>query len=162
VEGPGRCGRRCRLAGADPDGLQERRPRHGVRPAADDRALPRARAGRADSLSADWDDVRAQRFNLIFASLVLQHLETDTARARLADFARMAPATYLLTRRDGDFGADMLRLVKEADTLTAGECVEVDHDPATHKLRVVGRASLEEMLASGRGGHFELLLRPAT
>jgi SAM-dependent methyltransferase len=118
--------------------------------------------GAADSLSADWDDVRAQRFDLIFASLVLQHLETDTARERLADFARMAPAPYLLTRRDGDFGADMLRLVADAQAFTAGECVEVDHDPATHQLRVVGRASLEATLASGKGGHFELLLRPAS
>jgi hypothetical protein len=97
----------------------------------------------------------------VLASLVLQHLETDTARERLADFTRMAPVTYLLTRRDGEFDADMLRLVADAGAFTVEECVEVDHDPSTHQLRVLGRASLGETIASGRGGHFEMLLRAA-
>lgn len=111
-----------------------------------------------DALSADWDAVRLARYDLVFASLVLQHLETAACRERLADFARMAPATYLIMRRDGDFGADMLRLIADAGLFMPGECVEVDHDPATNQLRVLVRGTLAEAVASGRAGHFEMLL----
>jgi SAM-dependent methyltransferase len=114
----------------------------------------------ADALASDWDDVRTQQFDLVFASLVLQHLETGVARARLADFARMAPAVYVITRREGDFGADMLRLIAESGLSPAGDCVEVDHDPATHQLRVLRRGALAELLDSARTGHYELLLQP--
>ena len=113
----------------------------------------------ADALSSDWTALEAERFDLVFASLVLQHLATDAARARMDDFARIAPAVYVITRRDGDFGADMLRLIADSGLAPAGECVEVDHDPATHQLRIVTRAPLEELVRSTRQGHFEVLLR---
>lgn len=112
-----------------------------------------------DVLSADWDAMRGQRFDLVFASLVLQHLETEAAQERLADFARMAPASYVITRRDGDFGADMLRLIAASGLVVEGDCVEVDHDPVTHQLRALGRGPLDETIASGRAGHFEMLLQ---
>ena len=61
-------------------------------------------------LSSDWDALRAMPFDLIFASLVLQHVPEDWCRRVLADFARMAPATYLLARGQGDFGFNALDL----------------------------------------------------
>jgi SAM-dependent methyltransferase len=112
-----------------------------------------------DELADDWDDLKDRRVSLIFVSLVLQHLETETCRERLADFARMAPVTYLITRREGDFGADMLQLVAESGIFTCGEYVEVDHDPSTHQLRVLGRGPFEDAVSSAQSGHFETLLR---
>jgi hypothetical protein len=41
----------------------------------------------------------------------------------------------------------------------AGECVAVDHDPATHQLRVLGRTSFHAALAADARGHYEVLLR---
>ena len=41
----------------------------------------------------------------------------------------------------------------------AGECVEVDHDPATDQLRVLGRPSFHAACAADARGHYEVLLR---
>lgn len=109
-------------------------------------------------LSADWDAIRTQRFDLIFASLVLQHIEPAPARAFLRDFAAMAPTVYLLTRTQTDFGESMLQIVADCGLFDAGECVEVDHDPVTHQLRVLGRASFESALASAIERHYEVML----
>jgi len=112
-----------------------------------------------DLLSADWEDVRRRRFDMIFASLVLQHIEPAPVRAFLQDFAAMAPAVYLLTRTDTDFGENLLDVIDEVGLFRAGECVEVDHDPVTHQLRVLGTAPFEDARASGSGRHFETMLR---
>ena len=71
----------------------------------------------------------------------------------------MAPAVYVITRRDGDFGADMLQLIAASGLRPAGHCAVVDHDPETHQLRVLERAPLAELAASDRTGHFEVLLQ---
>ena len=43
------------------------------------------------ALTSDWADARTRRYALVFASLVLQHIDTGECRRYLADFARMAP-----------------------------------------------------------------------
>jgi SAM-dependent methyltransferase len=111
-----------------------------------------------DDLEADWAELKSQRFDLIFASLVLQHIETDACRAYLRDFAAIAPAVYLLTRTDSDFGQHVLDLVADSGLFAAGPCVEVDHDPATHQLRVLGRRTLADARAAAGRAHYELLL----
>jgi len=111
-----------------------------------------------DRLADDWVEVRTSRFDLIFASLVLQHIDTDACRAYLDDFARMAPHVYLLTRAQTDFGVNLLQLVAEADAFDAGDCVEVEHDPDTHQLRVIGRARFDHVRASSGMEHYEVLL----
>ena len=118
----------------------------------------RALAPGGVTLSDDWATLRHHSFDLIHASLVLQHVETDAVRAYLADFATMAPATYLLTRIDSDFGANVLDLVAEVGRFTPGPCHEVEHDYDTHQLRVLGRVSFAEARAAGPGRHFEILL----
>jgi SAM-dependent methyltransferase len=110
-------------------------------------------------LSAEWDAIRTQRFDLIFASLVLQHIEPAPARAFLRDFASMAPLVYLLTRTQTDFGEPMLRIVAETGLYDPGECVVVDHDPITHQLRVLGRQPFASALASTEERHYEVLLK---
>jgi hypothetical protein len=105
--------------------------------------------------------LRRRRFDLIHASLGLQRMETDAIRAWLADVAVMAPAIYLLTRPDSDFGANLFDLVAEALRLTAGPCHEVEHDYDTHQLRVLGRMSFAEARAAAPGRHFETLLPSA-
>jgi SAM-dependent methyltransferase len=110
-------------------------------------------------LEDDWSALRTDRFDLVYAALVLQHVEVETCRAYLADFARMAPAVYLLTRTDGDFGMNVLDLVDESGAFDPGPCVEVDHDPDTHQLRVLGRRTLADARASGGSRHYEVLLR---
>ncbi len=112
----------------------------------------------ADALVDDWPAAAALRFDLIVAVLVLQHIEPDACRAYLADFARMAPAVYLLSRADSDFGTNVFAEVAAASLFDAGECVEVDHDPATHQLRVLGRRPFADVCARDTTGHYEVLL----
>ena len=113
----------------------------------------------ADVLADDWSSVRQQRFDLVYASLVLQHIETTAIRAFLADFATMAPVIYLLTRIDSDFGANVFELVGAEPRLAPGPCHEVEHDYDTHQLRVLGQPSFDEARAARPGRHFEILLR---
>jgi hypothetical protein len=40
----------------------------------------------------------------------------------------------------------------------ATECVEVDHDPETDQLHVLGRQSFGQACSPGTRGHFEVLL----
>ena len=115
-----------------------------------------------DLLSDDWPSLTTRRFDLIFASLVLQHIEVDVVRAYLADFARMAPATYLLTRDSSDFGVNVLDLVAESEAFSAGDCTIVDHDPGTHQLRVLGRVPFEQARRSTEPAHYEVLLQSRT
>ena len=112
-----------------------------------------------DLLLDDWHEVRSRRFDLIVAALVRQHIEPQMSRAYLADFARMAPETYLLTRTDDDFGTRVLDLVAETGLFTAGECVQVEHDSQTNQLRILGRKPFDEARRSTDAGHYEVLLR---
>jgi hypothetical protein len=110
-------------------------------------------------LDDDWSALTTDRFDLVYAALVLQHVEIEACRAYLTDFARMAPAVYLLTRTDSDFGANVLDLVDETRAFDPGPCVEVDHDPATHQLRILGHRTFAKARASGGSRHYEVLLR---
>ena len=114
---------------------------------------------RADALEDDWAAVRQRRFDLIVAVLVLQHIEPQACRAYLDDFSRMAPAVYLLSRADSDFGTNVFAEIAATDRFEVGECVEVDHDPETHQLRVLGRQSFAATCAPDARGHYEVLLR---
>lgn len=114
---------------------------------------------RADSLSSDWREVQARRYDLIFTALVLQHLETERAAGFLADFAAMAPRVYMLTRARSDVGAAILDLVSESRAYDHGSCRIVDLDPAARHLRVVGEASFDAARRSPDDVHYEVLLR---
>ena len=119
----------------------------------------RASAGASvDLLSADWEQLRVLGFDLIVASLVLQHIEPAPVRLCLRDFSRMSPSLYLLTRTTTDFGENLLDVVAETGLFVAGDAVEVDHDPVTHQLRALGRSTFDEARRSGPDRHFELLL----
>jgi len=110
-------------------------------------------------LTSDWETVRASRFDLVFASLVLQHVPEDVGRAALADFARMAPATYLLARGQGDFGFNALDVAVGSGDFAPAPCRVVDHDPETHQLRVLDVVPIDEARGSGDPRHFEVLLQ---
>jgi 2-polyprenyl-3-methyl-5-hydroxy-6-metoxy-1,4-benzoquinol methylase len=110
-------------------------------------------------LTSDWQEASTRRYDLVVATLVLQHVETEACRAYLRDFARLAPATYVLTRVRSDFDANVLQLIAETGLFAAGECVEVDHDPATHQLRVLGREHFDTLRLAADGGHYEVVLR---
>lgn len=112
-----------------------------------------------DRLDDDWTRLREERFDLVFASLVLQHVETDLCRAYLRDFSRMAPAVYLLTRTDSDFGENVVELVAATNAYDAGPCIEVEHDPETHQLLVKGQSTLDEVRRATASRHYEVLLR---
>jgi SAM-dependent methyltransferase len=113
----------------------------------------------ADELLDDWQQARALRFDLIVCILVLQHLEPATCRAYLQDFARMAPTVYLLTRADSDFATNVLEEVSATGLYDVNECVEVEHDPQTHQLRVLGRVPFDAARAPGARGHYETVIR---
>lgn len=112
-----------------------------------------------DLLSDDWREISTRRFDLIYAALVLQHLDPDTCRRYLTAFAAMAPATYLLTRLQSDFDANVLGLVAEIDLFDVQTCVEVAHDPERHQLRRVGVRSFDDLVGSSDNGHYEVLMR---
>jgi SAM-dependent methyltransferase len=121
----------------------------------------RSAADGVDLLAADWDQLKVLRVDLIFASLVLQHIEPAPVRLFLQDFSRMTPCVYLLTRNTTDFGENLFDIVAETELFVPGECVEVEHDPATHQLQVMGRSSFDEARRGGGDRHFEVLLRSA-
>ena len=77
-----------------------------------------------DLLADDWISLREVRFGLIFASLVLQHIEPERTQSYLDDFARMSPTLYLLTRTDSDFGTRVLDAVIASGLFEAGTCVQ--------------------------------------
>lgn len=112
-----------------------------------------------DLLGDDWDFMKRRRFDVIFATLVLQHIEPDRCRSYVADFASMTPTVYLLTRSDSDFGTSVLDLIAETGVFDAGACTKVDHDPGTHQLRVLGRVSFDAARTSSESAHYELLLQ---
>ena len=114
--------------------------------------------GGADLLSSDWESVRETPFDLVFASLVLQHVPEDWGRRALDDFSTMAPATYLLARGEGDFGVSAIDLAVRSGRFEFGECRVVDHDPATHQLRVLGSVPIDEARGAADPRHFEVLL----
>ena len=116
-------------------------------------------AAQVSRLSSDWMDVRARRYDLVFASLVLQHIDTDECRRYLADFAAMAPCVYLLTRTRTDFGAVMLDLVAESGLGALSDCRIVDHDAITHQLRVIGDRSFDSARKSADDVHYEVMLQ---
>ena len=114
---------------------------------------------KVDDLISDWEEGRTRRYDLVFASLVLQHIDTDECRRYLADFGRMAPHVYLLTRARSDFGAVMLDLIAESDLYETDTCRIVDHDAATHQLRVIGDLRFDDARCSTDDVHYETLLR---
>jgi SAM-dependent methyltransferase len=115
--------------------------------------------GPADRLFDDWNEVKAQRFDLVVATLVLQHIDATLCRQYLSDFARLAPRAYVLSRAASDFDANVFAAIADSGVFDAGECIEVEHDPSTHQLRVLGRKRFEEVCRSGGSGHYEVLLR---
>jgi Methyltransferase domain len=112
-----------------------------------------------DLLTDDWSDVRSRPWDLIVAALVLQHIEPAACRSYLVDFARMAPCTYVLTRGQSDFGANVLDLIAETGLFDAEACVRVDHDSKTHQLQIVDQSRFDDAVRDTAGGHYELLLR---
>lgn len=110
-------------------------------------------------LTDDWLALQTQRFDLIVAVLVLQHIEPPLARGYVTSFARMSPWTYLLTRDSSDFDTNVLDLVAETGLFDAGECVAVNHDPETHQLRLLGRHAFDDVRRATEGRHYEVLLR---
>jgi SAM-dependent methyltransferase len=112
-----------------------------------------------DRLDDDWSGLREERFDLIFVSLVLQHIETDAVLSYLHDFARMAPLVDLCTRTDGDYGRNVLDLVAETGAYDCGPCVEIAHDSGANQLLVVREVPIEEARRDTISRHYEVLLR---
>lgn len=113
-----------------------------------------------DLLTSDWEKVSRRRFDLVFASLVLQHIESDVCLAYLTDFAKMARVIYVLTRLQSDFGANVLGLVDETRLFDVADCAEVEHDSDRNELRQVGRRSFSDVSRATDNLHYEVVLIP--
>ena len=113
---------------------------------------------RVDLLTSEWREIEKRKFDLVFADLVLQHLETRVCREYLGAFARLAPATYVLTRLQSDSGINVLRLIRDSELFTVAACVEVEHDPLRHQLHQVGHRSFAEISLATDDKHYEVLL----
>jgi SAM-dependent methyltransferase len=119
--------------------------------------VARARSESRDvSLEADWSVLAAQRFDLVFASLVFQHIEPAQLRRYLADIMAMTRRCYVLSRGRHDFGGPTLRYVREFAYVPDG--VFVEHDPATNALRRVGSISGDEIVELDDARHVEVLI----
>ena len=57
------------------------------------------------SLQSDWDALATERFDCIYATIVLQHIDPSQLTAYLAQFRRMAPLLLVFGRRRSDFGS---------------------------------------------------------
>jgi len=112
-----------------------------------------------DLLADDWAAVSPRQFDMVFGALVLQHVEPDACRMYLADFARIAPVTYLLTRLQSDFGENVLAIVSDSRLFEVEACAEVDHDASTHTLRQVGQPSFTTISRASDNRHYEVRLR---
>ena len=111
------------------------------------------------NLTADWEDIRHRRYDLVFASLVLQHIDTVACTQFLADFSRISPYTYLLTRGSSDFDVRVLDLVADSDLFDVESCAIVEHDPVKHRLRQVSSLAFEAARRADDSAHYDLLLR---
>lgn len=111
-------------------------------------------------LTGDWNGVIGMHFDLVFASLVLQHIPTPQIERYAADIARLAPLTYLLSRGTTDGGDNVFDILVRSSLFELSDCTEVEHDPVTHGLRVIGPASIEQARRQGNGAHYEVLMRP--
>jgi len=110
-------------------------------------------------LTSDWDLLRARRFDLVVATLVLQHIDAAACEGYVRDAARIAPAMYLLSRVRSDDDVNVLDAILKTGAFEGGPCVAVEHDEGTHQLRVLGIRLVEEVRAASDGGHYEVLLR---
>jgi hypothetical protein len=50
-------------------------------------------------------------------------------------------------------------VVADLGIFDVGDCVEVDHDPQTHQLKVVGRMPFDDARQLPDGRHVELMLK---
>ena len=116
-------------------------------------------AEHVDLLSDDWTDMSSRRFDLIFSALVMQHVEPDACRRYFADFAQMAPVTYLLTRLQSDFEENVLRIAGDSGLFDIEECAEVEHNPADHSLRQLRHRSGAELQQATDNLHYDVRLR---
>jgi SAM-dependent methyltransferase len=107
-------------------------------------------------LEAEWASVRKQSFDLVFASLVFQHMEPEALNRYLHDIFEAAPQCYVLTRGRHDFGGATMRYVAERVALPDGALVE--HDPDTNTLRRVATISGEEIAHLDDDRHVEVLV----
>jgi hypothetical protein len=110
-------------------------------------------------LTANWDEVRRRRYDLVFASLVLQHVETAACVEFLADFSCLAPHIYVLTRGDNDFSVNILDLVAGSGLFDVEACAVVEHDADTHQLRQVAPLAFDVARRGDGTVHYDLLLR---
>ena len=120
----------------------------------------RALAGQPIALlTSDWDLICARRFDLVVATLVLQHIDAAACERYVRDAARIAPAMYVLSRVRSDDDVNVLDAILKTGAFEGGPCVAVEHDEGTHQLRVLGTRTADEVRAASDGGHYEVLLR---
>ena len=111
-------------------------------------------------LTGDWGAVSTMRFDLVFASLVLQHIPRVEIERYAAGIAGMAPVTYMLSRGVTDAGDNVFDILVRSGLFDMSDCMEVEHDPVTHGLKVIGPALIEDARRAGNAAHYEVLLRP--
>jgi cyclopropane fatty-acyl-phospholipid synthase-like methyltransferase len=119
-----------------------------------------ARAGTTEPtvvLRDDWPALREERFDLVFASLVLQHIDPTEARSYLDDFARMTETVYLLTRGRQDFGGATGALI-DRHIWEIGAIAVVEHDQREHSLHRIGWLDASEIAEVDDDRHLEMVL----
>ena len=119
------------------------------------RALPVA-AG--VELSSDWPALASRRFDLVFSTLVLQHVDPDECRQVIHDFSLMAPWFYLATRTRNDFGPSIPELILDSECFEDAEWIVNDIPPDSNRFQVNDRVWSGDVAGLADETHLETLL----
>ena len=125
--------------------------------------MPELAVERIDLLTGDWAEVAARRFDLVYAALVLQHLETETVPVAPGGFCEAPPRRrrHVLTRLSERLRQERpgARSPPTPGLLEVEACAEVEHDPVQHQLRRVGDRSIAEVSRASGDRHYEVRLK---
>lgn len=88
------------------------------------------------ALSSDWDSLKLMRFDVIYATLVFQHIEPTQLRGYLEDIKKMTPLLCVHGRRFNDYGYVSTWGVLESCGLIPANAADIgyeaDGDPHQH------------------------------
>lgn len=81
------------------------------------------------TLSGDWTKLASERFDLVYATLVLQHIEPGDIRSYLADIKAMAPRLLVHGRRKNDHSSESTWRIIESCGLVPANAAAIGYSP---------------------------------
>lgn len=82
------------------------------------------------TLCSDWASLASQRFDLVYATLVFQHVPPDEIRQYLSDVQRMSPRLIVHGRRKNDHCSQSTWAILESCGLVPANAAEIGYAAA--------------------------------